>query len=223
MRISFLPFSPFMALVVRREEEIKNFHPVKYFTVEALLHHEMGNIPAVWQIPADTEGVDSEGRLVERSVADTLLRKLQDAPKGTRGKILSVEEKKQQEGQRLPYSLSALQIEAGKRYGYSPQTVLDTMQSLYEKKHTTYPRSDCDYLPENQFDEAGQVLASVRAIHGKIFPEWRSKRIHPSVAGHGTIKKYLPIMPLFPPGLHRISVHCLIVSKISTVWWHRHI
>ena len=156
--------TPTMALVVRREEEIKNFHPVKYFTVEALLHHEMGNIPAVWQIPADTEGVDSEGRLVERSVADTLLQKLQDAPKGTRGKILSVEEKKQQEGQRLPYSLSALQIEAGKRYGYSPQTVLDTMQSLYEKKLTTYPRSDCDYLPENQFDEAGQVLASVQAI-----------------------------------------------------------
>ena len=156
--------TPTMALVVRREEEIKNFHPVKYFTVEALLHHEMGNIPAVWQIPADTEGVDSEGRLVERSVADTLLQKLQDAPKGTRGKILSVEEKKQQEGQRLPYSLSALQIEAGKRYSYSPQTVLDTMQSLYEKKLTTYPRSDCDYLPENQFDEAGQVLASVQAI-----------------------------------------------------------
>ncbi|MBR3457951.1 MAG: DNA topoisomerase III [Selenomonadaceae bacterium] len=156
--------TPTMALVVRREEEIKNFHPVKYFTVEALLHHEMGNIPAVWQIPEDTEGVDSEGRLVERSVADTFLRKLQDAPKGTRGKILSVEEKKQQEGQRLPYSLSALQIEAGKRYGYSPQTVLDTMQSLYEKKLTTYPRSDCDYLPENQFDEAGQVLASVQAI-----------------------------------------------------------
>ena len=129
--------TPTMALVVRREEEIKNFHPVKYFTVEALFHHEMGNIPAVWQIPEDTEGLDGEGRLIDRSVADTLFEKLQDAPKGTRGKILSVEEKKQQEGQRLPYSLSALQIEAGKRYGYSPQTVLDAMQSLYEKKLTT--------------------------------------------------------------------------------------
>ena len=156
--------TPTMALVVRREEEIKNFHPVKYFTVEALFHHEMGNIPAVWQISEDTEGLDGEGRLIDRSVADALFEKLQDAPKGTRGKILSVEEKKQQEGQRLPYSLSALQIEAGKRYGYSPQTVLDAMQSLYEKKLTTYPRSDCDYLPENQFAEAKQILASIKAI-----------------------------------------------------------
>ena len=156
--------TPTMALVVRREEEIRNFHPVKYFTVGALFHHEMGNIPAVWQMPEDTEGLDSEGRLIERDLADTLLKKLQDAPKGTRGKILSVEEKKQQEGQRLPYSLSALQIEAGKRYGYSPQMVLDAMQSLYEKKLTTYPRSDCDYLPENQFAEAKQILASIKAI-----------------------------------------------------------
>ena len=156
--------TPTMALVVRREEEIRNFHPVKYFTVDALFHHEMGNIPAVWQMSEDTEGLDSEGRLVERPVADALMAKLQDAPKGTRGKILDLEEKKQQEGQRLPYSLSALQIEAGKRYGYSPQTVLDTMQSLYEKKLTTYPRSDCDFLPENQFDEAKQILASIQAI-----------------------------------------------------------
>ena len=156
--------TPTMALVVRREEEIKNFHPVKYFTVGVMFHHEMGNIPALWQMPEDAEGLDSEGRLIDRSVADTLLKKLQDAPKGTRGKILSVEEKKQQEGQRLPYSLSALQIEAGKRYGYSPQTVLDAMQSLYEKKLTTYPRSDCDYLPENQFGEANQILASIKAI-----------------------------------------------------------
>ena len=159
--------TPTMALVVRREEEIKNFQPVEYFTVEALFHHEMGNIPAVWQIPEDTEGLDSEGRLIDRSVADTLFKKLQDAPKGTQGTILSVKEKKQQDGQRLPYSLSVLQIEAGKRYGYSPQTVLDAMQSLYEKKLTTYPRSDCDYLPENQFAEAKQILVSIKAIPGE--------------------------------------------------------
>lgn len=125
--------TPTMALVVRREDEIANFKPVKYFAVNALFHHDMGNIPAVWQMPENIEGIDNEGRLLERSVATALIEKLQTVPKGTRGKIIAVEEKKQQEGQRLPYSLSALQIEAGKRLGYSPQTVLDAMQSLYEK------------------------------------------------------------------------------------------
>ncbi len=161
--------TPTMAIVVRREEEIAGFKPVKHYSVQVIFHHEMGNIPAIWQMPEDTKGLDSEGRLLDRSVAEEIIAKMKDAPKGIMGKILSVEEKKQQEGQRLPYSLSSLQIEAGKKFGYSPQTVLDTMQSLYEKKLTTYPRSDCEYLPENQFAEAGQVLTSLQAVSSDDF------------------------------------------------------
>ena len=48
---------------------------------------------------------------------------------------------------------------AGKKFGYTPQQVLDAAQSLYEKKFTTYPRSDCEYLPTSQFGDAWKILA----------------------------------------------------------------
>ncbi|GAK86564.1 DNA topoisomerase III [Vibrio ponticus] len=62
----------------------------------------------------------------------------------------------------LPYSLSALQIDAAKRYGMSAQQVLDTCQSLYEKhKLITYPRSDCRYLPQEHFAQASSVSQAI--------------------------------------------------------------
>ena len=54
-----------------------------------------------------------------------------------------------------------MQIDAGKKYGYSPQEVLDVCQELYESKLTTYPRSDCDYLPENQLADASHILKNL--------------------------------------------------------------
>ena len=71
----------------------------------------------------------------------------------------------------MPYSLSTLQIETGKMYGYSPQTVLDTMQMLYEKKLTTYPRSDCEYLPENQYSYVKEILGHLKELPNKEFAE----------------------------------------------------
>ena len=160
--------TPTMALIVRRETEIQNFKPVNYFTVQATFHSNLGNIPAAWQMPEDLTGLDSDGRLVDRAVADNLLKKFADLPKETQGRISSVRETKKQDGQRLPYSLSVLQIEAGRLYGYSPQDVLKTMQALYEQKLTSYPRSDCDYLPENQLMEAEKILSHLGEIEGDI-------------------------------------------------------
>ena len=83
-------------------------------------------------------------------------------------KIESVEQKKGTSPQRLLYSLSALQIDAGKIFGYSPQEVLDTQQALYEKKLTSYPRSDCDYLPENQLGDAAAILKNLAAADSSL-------------------------------------------------------
>lgn len=179
--------TPTMALVVHREEEIKNFKPVTHYAVKAIFANNFGEIPAVWQMSDKGLSLDSEGRLLDKKVAEDFLARL-NALVGTQGKIISVEEKSKTENQRLPYSLSTLQIEAGKRYGYSPQTVLDTMQTLYEKKLTTYPRSDCEYLPENQFADSKEILGHLKdlpnfsesvknadtSIHSKA---WNDKKI----------------------------------------------
>lgn len=160
--------TPTMALVVRRDEEIKNFKPVTHYAVKAIFSNSCGEIPATWQMSDKVPNSDSEGRLLNKKVAEDFIEKLNYESKNF-GKIIGVEEKNKIESQRLPYSLSTLQIEAGKRHGYSPQIVLDTMQSLYEKKLTTYPRSDCEYLPENQFDDAKEILEHLKNLPDKNF------------------------------------------------------
>ena len=63
----------------------------------------------------------------------------------------------------LPYSLAELQIDAGRRLGLNPQAVLSVCQSLYETHRlTTYPRSDCSYLPEGHLAQAADVVARDR-------------------------------------------------------------
>ncbi|MDW2149969.1 DNA topoisomerase, partial [Vibrio sp. 378] len=72
------------------------------------------------------------------------------------------EQKQTKQSAPLPYSLSALQIDAAKRYGMSAQQVLDTCQALYEKhKLITYPRSDCRYLPLEHYSQAGTVTSAI--------------------------------------------------------------
>lgn len=153
--------TPTMALVVRREEEIKHFTSKTFYDAKVAFQHEKGILPATWKFDKNMDGVDEEGRLLDKSVAEAVIEKVKADGSGT---IQNVEQKKKQEGQRLPYSLSALQIEAGRKYSYTPQQVLDTMQSLYEKKYTTYPRSDCDFLPENQYAEAKTVISHLKGI-----------------------------------------------------------
>ena len=151
--------TPTMGLVVRREIEIRQFRPVTFFTPMILWQHENGGFLTKWQ-PRDFDGVDQEGRIVEKDIAERILMKVKNTP----AQISGVEQTKGTHLQRLPYSLSALQIDAGKLFGYSPQDVLDTQQALYEKKYTSYPRSDCDYLPENQLADKEKILENLAAL-----------------------------------------------------------
>ncbi|MBR3621915.1 MAG: DNA topoisomerase III [Selenomonadaceae bacterium] len=152
--------TPTTALVIRREDEIKNFKQTDYFQLNVIWKHQNGEIISVWQPKKTEEGFDNEGRLLKKEIAEKIAEKI----KGHNGKILSVEEKEGQSKQHLPYSLSTLQIEAGKIFGYSPKEVLDTQQSLYEKQLTSYPRSDCNYLPENQIADAEKILENLKSF-----------------------------------------------------------
>ena len=163
--------TPTMALVVHREEDIRNFKTVTHYGVKVIFANNIDEIPTIWQMSNTVSELDNEGRLLNASIAESFVKKLNSLPEGTQGKVISVEEKNKSESQRLPYSLSTLQIEAGKRYGYSPQTVLDTMQMLYEKKLTTYPRSDCEYLPENQYSDVKDILGHLKDLPNKEFAE----------------------------------------------------
>lgn len=173
--------TPTLALVVRREEEIQHFKPTTHYALQVIWQHENGQIPTMWKFKPDMEGLDSENRLLSKDIADGLLSKIQSAANhGDGAQIVVVEQKKKQEGQRLPYSLSTLQVEAGRKYGLTPQQVLDTMQSLYEMKLTTYPRSDCEYLPTNQMGDASVILKNMGNIEEDHLAEF-SQRADPQI------------------------------------------
>ncbi|WP_168428246.1 DNA topoisomerase III [Erwinia amylovora] len=155
--------TPVLGLVVRRDEDIENFVAKDFFEVRAhIVTPADERFVALWQ-PSDScePYQDDEGRLLHRPLAEHVVARIGGQP----AHVTSYNDKRENETAPLPFSLSALQIEAGKRFGLSAQTVLDTCQRLYEThKLITYPRSDSRHLPEEHFAGRHAVLNAIN-IH----------------------------------------------------------
>ena len=155
--------TPVLGLVVRRDEEIEQFVPKDYFIVDALIPYQDSvasfDIRARWK-PSEAcqPWQDEEGRVLNRKLADNVAQRI----KGQPARVTESEQKQTKQAAPLPYSLSALQIDAAKRFNLSAQQVLDICQALYEKhKLITYPRSDSRYLPKAHFSEAPKVVDAI--------------------------------------------------------------
>jgi len=150
--------TPLLGLIVQRDLEIENFKPVDYFALVAQLKVAQGGFLGRWKPHQGQAGLDAEGRLLDRRVADQLNLLV----KGKNGKVIEYSDGEKQEGPPLPFSVDKLQVLASKKYGYKSDSVLNALQSLYEKHSlTTYPRSDCQFLPVGQLADAPQVFAAV--------------------------------------------------------------
>lgn len=156
--------TPTLGLVVRREREIANFKPTDHYKIKVLFSHPNGQFQAAWKPNSEQAGMDSEGRLINQTIVEKMLAKFSTG--GRSGMIMAYDCTDGQEPPKLPYSLSALQIEAGKLFNYDPQTVLESAQKLYERQMTTYPRSDCDYLPTSQLADAQTIMKNLVACAG---------------------------------------------------------
>ncbi|WP_313087988.1 DNA topoisomerase III [Atlantibacter hermannii] len=157
--------TPVLGLVVRRDEEIENFVAKDYFEVKAhIVTPKDERFVAVWQPSEACEPhQDEEGRLLNRALAEHVVKRIACQPAG----VTSYADKRETEPAPLPFSLSALQIEAAKRFGLSAQNVLDICQKLYEThKLITYPRSDSRYLPEEHFAGRHAVINAI-SVHAK--------------------------------------------------------
>ncbi|WP_188397942.1 DNA topoisomerase III [Sporomusa sp. GT1] len=165
--------TPTLALVVRREREIENFKQADYFTLKADFEHSDTIFTAYWKPREEQPGLDTEGRLADKAIAQALLEMLQAATEPAA--VISCETTEKKEPQRLPLALSTLQVMAGKKFGYDPQVVLDTAQKLYERKLTTYPRSDCEFLPESQQDDAAVILGNLTGLAHSELAGWSGK------------------------------------------------
>ncbi|WP_370555282.1 DNA topoisomerase III [Edwardsiella tarda] len=152
--------TPVLGLVVRRDEEIEHFVAKDFYEVRAHIVTPAGErFWAQWQPSEACEPhQDEEGRLLNRALAEHVIARIADQP----ARVTGYNDKRESEVAPLPFSLSALQIEAAKRFGLSAQQVLDICQRLYEThKLLTYPRSDSRHLPEEHFAGRHAVMAAI--------------------------------------------------------------
>lgn len=152
--------TPTLKLVVDRDREIEAFRPVDHFLPKITFRHANGVFEAEWVIPPDHEGVDAEGRLTDKAVAERIAAKVG----GKTGAVDNFLTQPKSKSPPLPFSLSALQKACSARFGMTAQGTLEVAQALYEKhKATTYPRSDSQYLPVSILkDEAPQIIKTLQ-------------------------------------------------------------
>ena len=150
--------TPLLGLIVARDRAIAAFRAAPYYLVAAdLVAGEGKTLRAFW-VPPHEAHTDDEGRLLDRAIAESACRRVL----GREGRVASCTQDKRTEPPPLPYSLADLQVDAGKRLSMSAKAALDACQSLYETRHlVTYPRSDCNYVPEGHLAQASAVLSAI--------------------------------------------------------------
>ena len=141
--------SPTLALLVQREADISAFVPEPFYTVQL-----------------DCGFIAATDRMKDRKTADGIA----NACKGKTAIVKSVERKEKAEKAPALYDLTALQRDANRILGYTAQQTLDYLQSLYEKKLCTYPRTDSRFLTEDMEDSISGLVSSAAAVCGVASP-----------------------------------------------------
>lgn len=155
--------TPTLNLVAQRDLTIKNFKPKNFFVFKGNFRAKGIDFNAALKFPDNQQGLDEEKRLIDANIAKSLYEDLKTLKQAAVVKIQTqVKEQEPPKG----FSLADLQLEANKRFSLSAQKTLDICQSLYEKhKLTSYPRTDCSFLPESQYLDAPKVLAALKQVN----------------------------------------------------------
>ena len=128
--------TPTLAMIVAREQEIKQFTPKEYYTIRA----KLGGFSAMWS------GNGGQSRLFDRAEAEAVLQRCS----GERGVISEISKQYKHKPPPAAYDLTELQRDANRKYAYSAKQTLSIMQSLYEyHKLLTYPRTDSRYVTDD--------------------------------------------------------------------------
>ena len=153
--------TPTLAVVVEREEKIRQFVSRNYWEVHASFQAKAGEYPAKWFDPAfkkpTGDAADPEQR-ADRVWTEAQAQQIADASRQQPARV-SEESKPTTQASGLLYDLTSLQREANGRFGFSAKTTLALAQSLYERhKALTYPRTDSRALPEDYLPTVRQTF-----------------------------------------------------------------
>ena len=153
-----------LGMIVDLEREIRDFQPVDYFKIDA----DHGDWKSHWKVVAGTRYFEADSLYSDtgfkfRPVAENLLKELKHDPK-----LIVEKAERTIEKNSAPalFSLSELQRECTKRYKINPSQTLEIAQSLYEKKMTTYPRTDACVLSSAVADVVEDNIRGIKTVLG---------------------------------------------------------
>lgn len=151
--------TPTLALIVNRQREIENFIPEDYWEIKTIYRNTTFN---------STKGKyksEEEANAVIEQIKDDLLY------------IKSISTKKGKEAPPRLFDLTSLQVECNKKYSFSAEETLRYIQSLYEKKVTTYPRVDTTYLSDDIYPKIPEILEKLTPYNNFVHPILNSNKI----------------------------------------------
>lgn len=157
--------TPTLDMIVKRDNEIANFVAKDFYELNAKFKVDATQaiISSNLILPDSIkEQLDENNHLLDSGT----LNRIVPIIAGQQGSVSSYKKQTKTTSQPLLFNLSKLQSIANKKYGYSAQFTLDIAQMLYENKLISYPRSDCEYLPESQFSEANEILTNILQLSG---------------------------------------------------------
>ena len=150
--------TPTLALVVKRQAEIEHFVPKTYWELKTKYRDTIFNA----QLPAE----EDEYAITSAEQGQALVDSIKDEPLT----ITSVEKKKGLESAPKLYDLTSLQVDCNKKFSFSAEQTLQLIQSLYEKRVTTYPRVDTTYLSEDIYPKVPGTLAGIKDYYPQVAP-----------------------------------------------------
>ena len=132
--------TPTLALIVNRQKEIDNFKPEPYWVLATVYR--------------DTTFTATKGKFTSKEEGGQAFSTIE-------GKPFTVTKVEKKEGKEQPpqlYDLTSLQVDCNRKFGFSAEMTLNLIQALYEKKYTTYPRVDTQYLSDDIYPKCPQTL-----------------------------------------------------------------
>ena len=170
--------TPTLALIVNRQLEIENFKPEPYWVLTTQYRDTTFTAVAA----DEEEGAEgnapnsARGAFRTEESARAALERIKDAP----FTITGVQKKNGSEAPPRLFDLTSLQVECNKKHGYSAEQTLQLIQSLYEKKVTTYPRVDTTFLSDDIYPKCKNILNGISGQYGTLLQPLRGAALRKS-------------------------------------------
>ncbi|WP_108822427.1 DNA topoisomerase 3 [Dysgonomonas sp. Marseille-P4361] len=149
--------TPTLALIVTRQLEIENFQPEPYWELKTVYRNVTFSV--------------TKGRFTTQEEGEKFLEEIKQAD----FEVTDVTTKKGEESSPRLFDLTALQVECNKKFAFSAEDTLKTIQSLYEKKLTTYPRVDTTYLSDDMYPKVPAILRGLAGYEELVKPVLTTK------------------------------------------------